>query len=212
MASWMSLPSQCEVIAIHSSEATCASCCSIASMGECHGAHPIRIGLVVGFQRGAKARLVSMKWSGFQGAGTPFSAFGAWSMGFRGERSLPDHGGVGGSLEAPLTGDATAKRCTASRITHHDLTPNKVVTDAQFVRQKWLGSWSEAAARGMQRESAKRLPCQDVRNAKRSFVVTRTSCGQRKQTVCPHSLRLILGFADKIEPQVPPTSGRSMFS
>ncbi len=79
-------------------------------MGEYHGVHPIRIGLVVGFQRGAKARLVSMKWSGFQGAGTPFSAAGAWSMGFGGERSLPDHGGVGGSLEAPLTGDATAKR------------------------------------------------------------------------------------------------------
>jgi hypothetical protein len=106
-------------------------------------------------------------------------------MGFRGERSLPDHGGVGGSLEAPLTGDATAKRCTASRITHHDLTPNKVVADALFVGQKsGLGLWSEAAARGMQRESAKRLPCQDVRNVKRSFVVTRTSCGQRKRTVC----------------------------
>lgn len=80
-------------------------------MGEYLGAHPNRVGLVVGFQRGAKARLVSMKWSGFQGAGTPLSATGAWSMGFRGERSLPDHGGVGGSLEAPLTGDATATRC-----------------------------------------------------------------------------------------------------
>jgi hypothetical protein len=102
-----------------------------ASMGEYHGAHPIRIGLVVGFQRGAKARLVSMKWSGFQGAGTPI-----WSMGFMGERSLPDLGGVGGSLEAPLTGDATAKRCTGSRITHHDVTPNKVVADAPFVGQK----------------------------------------------------------------------------
>jgi hypothetical protein len=105
-------------------------------MGEYHGAHPIRIGLVVGFLRGAKARLVSMKWSGFQGAGTPFSAAGAGSMGFRGERSLPEHGGVGGSLEAPLTGDATAKRCTGSRITHHDSTPNKVVFDALFVGQK----------------------------------------------------------------------------
>jgi hypothetical protein len=63
-----------------------------------------------------------MKWSGFQGAGTPFSAAGAWSMGFRGERSLPDHGVVRGSskatrewclplVEAPLTGDATANRC-----------------------------------------------------------------------------------------------------
>ena len=66
-------------------------------------------------------------------------------------------------------------------ITHHDLTPNKVVADAMFVGQKWLGLWSEAAARGMQRESAKRLTCQDVRNAKRSFVVTRTSCSQRKR-------------------------------
>ena len=108
----------------------------LASMDEYHGAHPNRIGLVVGFQRGAKARLVSMKWSGFQGAGTPLSAAGAWSMGFRGERSLPDHGGVGGSLEAPPTGDATAKRCTAARIIHHDLTPNKVVADAPFVGQK----------------------------------------------------------------------------
>ncbi len=99
-------------------------------------AHPIRIGLVVGFQRGAKARLVSMEWSGFQGAETPLSAVCAWSMGFRGERILPDHGGVGGSLEAPLTGDATAKRCTASRITRHNLTPNKVVADAMFVGQK----------------------------------------------------------------------------
>lgn len=89
--------------------------------------------------QGAKTRLVSMKWSGFQGAGTPFSAAGAWSMGFRGERSLLDHGGVGGSLEAPLTGDATAKRCTVSRITHHDLTPNKVVADAMFVGQKVVG-------------------------------------------------------------------------
>jgi hypothetical protein len=95
------------------------------------------------------------------GARTPFSAAGTWSMGFRGERSRPDHGGVRGSLEAPLTGGATAKRCSASRITQHVLTPNKVVADAPFVGQKWLGLWSEAAARGMQRESAKRLPCQD---------------------------------------------------
>jgi hypothetical protein len=100
-------------------------------MGEYHGVHPIRTGLVAGFQRGAKARLVSMNWSGFRGAGTTL-----WSMGFRGERILPDHGGVGGSLEAPLTGDATAKRCTAARIIHHDLTPNKVVADAKFVGQK----------------------------------------------------------------------------
>ena len=105
-------------------------------MGEYHGAHPNHIELVVGFQRGAKARLVSMKWSGFQGAGTPRSAIGSWSTGFRGERSLPDHGGVGGSLEPPPTGDATAKRCTASRIIHYDLTLNKVVADALFVGQR----------------------------------------------------------------------------
>jgi hypothetical protein len=87
--------------------------------------------LVVGLQRGAKARLVSMKWSGFQGAGTPLSAAGAWSMGFRGVRSLPDHGGVGGSLEAPLTGDATAKRCNASRMTRDFLTPNATAFNGQ---------------------------------------------------------------------------------
>jgi hypothetical protein len=70
-----------------------------------------------------------------------------------------------GELGGSHCGDATAKRCTASRITHHVLTPNKVVADAVFVGQEWSGLWSEAAARGMQRESAarsaKRLPCQD---------------------------------------------------
>jgi hypothetical protein len=61
-------------------------------------------------------------------------ARGRWGSGEK--RSLPDHGGVGGSLEAPLTGDATTKRCTGSRIIYHDLTPNKVVADAMFVGQK----------------------------------------------------------------------------
>jgi hypothetical protein len=86
-------------------------------------------------------------------------ARGRWGSG-EDEFSLT-MGELGVSLEAPLTGDATAKRCTASRIIHHNLTPNKVVADALFVGQKWLGLWNEAAARGMQRESAKRLPCQD---------------------------------------------------
>ncbi len=96
---------------------------------------PHRVGR--GFPKGRESPfgLHEMVWVSI-GAGTPFSATGAWSMGFRGERSLPDHGGVGGSLEAPLTGDATVKRCTGSRITHHDLTPNKVVADAKFVGQK----------------------------------------------------------------------------
>lgn len=36
-----------------------------------------------------------------------------WSMGARGERSLPfGHGGVGGAGTLHLTGDATATRCT----------------------------------------------------------------------------------------------------
>ncbi|AMS29684.1 MAG TPA: hypothetical protein DIU09_03850 [Hyphomonadaceae bacterium] len=59
-------------------------------MGKYYCAHPNRIGPVVGFQRGAKARSATMIWSGFQGARTHFSAIGAWSMGLREERSLLD--------------------------------------------------------------------------------------------------------------------------
>jgi hypothetical protein len=133
-----------------------------------------------------------MAWAGFQGASTPFG-HGGWEAARRlphwpvsgchypercpASASWPHGGAMGvhagvwqharmqGELGGSHCGDATAKRCTASRITHHVLTVNKVVADAVFVGQEWSGLWSEAAARGMQRESAarsaKRLPCQD---------------------------------------------------
>ncbi len=43
---------------------------------------------------------------------------------------------LGVAWRLSLTGDATAKRCTASRIIHYDLIPNKVAADAKFVGQK----------------------------------------------------------------------------
>ena len=55
------------------------------------GAHPIRVGLVDGIAQGR-------------------TEISLCSMGSRGERSLPGHGGFGGSLEAPPNGGAAAKR------------------------------------------------------------------------------------------------------
>jgi hypothetical protein len=122
--------------------------------------------MVVGIQRGAKALLVPMKWSGFQGAGTPFSAAGAWSMGFGGERSLPDHGVVRGSskatrmcclplAEAPLTGEATATRCadTAQIFTPQTRAP-KGSTACSWGDEKSTTWWAVAGAWGIKRGSA----------------------------------------------------------
>jgi hypothetical protein len=46
-------------------------------MGEYHGAYPNHIGLVVGFQRGTKARLVSMNGLGSKGHESPFGRWGS---------------------------------------------------------------------------------------------------------------------------------------
>lgn len=67
---------------------------------------------------------------------------------FRGKRVSLDHGGYGGSLEAPLNGDGTATRSLVHKgsmpLMHHNSHCQKILH---------LNIWSPTPPRGMQREN-----------------------------------------------------------
>jgi hypothetical protein len=83
-----------------------------------------------------------------------FTAANAWSWVSRGARKRLGHGGVGWRSKAPLTGDASAKRCVARE------------------RDPDVRNGSSDAPRpvGMQRERASGFPCQG------GVVIQHTTC------------------------------------